>query len=320
VKHTFRPRWRYWIEYATIYLLAVTASCYIAHISEGATRVLLLAMALGMLGLFAFNELRPMWRKELTIGQASISGQQGADAFCFSWQDVRLVRVKRVRRETWLILATEEETVSFSLAALDDKAILNLVVGHAPRQAFAPDAYQQLPSYDEWLEKSQALVQETEETLRVETFPLISFGLVLWFGASCAFFMILGLLKLDARVGLVGLILCVVSLFVSLYNYVEISSRTIASVNLYGKFQMNWDEVEWIEFDSNRYVMVLHGRGKRLSIVGPEQWRMRETDYTPYEMLMAQIEQRQIETRRDNRAWFKLSSRNTRTPWFRGRL
>jgi len=74
---------------------------------------------------------------------------------------------------------------------------------------------------------------------------------------------------------------------------------------------MNWDEVTEVEMaPKTRGDMVLYGKNKRMKIPGTELWSDKE-EKLGMEFFYAQIDGREIETKRTTRAIFQ-TSKNTR--------
>lgn len=106
-------------------------------------------------------------------------------------------------------------------------------------------------------------------------------------------------------------------LFVALGVYIILNSGSTQmdsqSIKYYlplGKYQIKWDEVQYIEIDKQGGNMVAVGKNKRLAMNGPTSWSGKDK-MEMRKLIGAQIEKYGIQVRQTEKAMFR-SSRNTR--------
>lgn len=140
-------------------------------------------------------------------------------------------------------------------------------------------------------------------------FPLALFSL------ATVFFLFMAILSWDNVLILAGLVL-VASFSLSMVwmsilgllssGTVEIDSEAVVRTTPVGCYRLKWNTVDLIEIDPLFGGMVLYGSNIRVAIPGPSMWS-RVNRNKMYQLILAQIEQRQIETERTVKASFKLS-------------
>jgi hypothetical protein len=93
---------------------------------------------------------------------------------------------------------------------------------------------------------------------------------------------------------------------------IEIDTRTITYIiPPFGRYRMRWDEVQWIEQSLDSSWMILHGKNKKLAMLGTDLWAGAEID-TALVLMKALVQQKNIIVRTRPRASLKIFSKNTR--------
>jgi hypothetical protein len=87
---------------------------------------------------------------------------------------------------------------------------------------------------------------------------------------------------------------------------VETDGEAIIRTTPMGRYELAWETINVAEMDPLFGGMVLYGNNARLAIPGPSMWSRTNRDKM-YQAILAQIEQRQIETKQTVGASLKLS-------------
>ena len=94
-------------------------------------------------------------------------------------------------------------------------------------------------------------------------------------------------------------------------GHMEADSISIRFYSHFGKYEINWDEVEYIEMDKQAGNIVFFGKNKVLQTIGPTGWTGKKEKLEMINFLFGQIENRKIEVRQTEKAMYRLS-KNTK--------
>jgi hypothetical protein len=177
-----------------------------------------------------------------------------------------------------------------------------------PPEALEPDAIQRLPDYRDWTATRDALIRQDFAPRQVVDHWLIQMigwaGLAFWISASMEawergewailFSLLLpGLLSVS---------------FISNWGLTEIDALGIRRRTIFGTWQIQWEELRWLEMDLTGTTLVLGGENCQMVISGPILWA--GTDRADVlAMIKAQSEYRKLPLRRSFWAIFKYSQR-----------
>ena len=313
-KHLFRPPTRYWLMQGVKFGLIVLLFVGFMPFVEGIAQYLLPAVGLALILMDWHEKVRSVWGKWLAVDDLRLAGRARGISFRAAWSEVIVARPIKIRHQDYLMLSTAHGTLHFPLIGLDQRKIWSLVTCYAP-QAVTAHVHTHLPDYDAWLRDQQDGLQQLDRPLRVHSYPI--FRLFYLPPVLLIYYRTLIHFEIEsAMLSFLGLGLSLALLLMLLYNVVEISGTHLASINLFGKFQMAWAEVERIEHDPNWNILVFYSKGQRLVILGPELWPANAKGALVYEVLLAQIEVRHLTMIENKWVWFQRSSGNVRVAWF----
>lgn len=301
----FHPLSRYWIARVIWFLFLASLIVYFA-----VERVFICAFwPVVFLGL-SLMDMHLLKHTSLIMDEQNFLFQRGKSNVQVLWKDVLMVRQTNY---TWkqvnLELATQEELFTVPLGYFNVGQVWHWVKYYAPADALREDAYKRLPAYQEWLLKSQELINNTHQALCVgfslRTKMMIGFAFVLLGGIGSLLWLTLNSIAVILCLGPIILVLggWAVS---SIFYRVEMTSEGVTVIDLWKKRQIRWDEVEYIEHDFGQRRFVFYGPNKRLAIMGLQLLIGKDQIEMVY-MLQAQVEYRKIELRHKERALFTWS-------------
>lgn len=169
MSYTFRPTLRAWIE--MIGLVALFGGLGLAALwsdKDGGGIVLVFGVALCLL-LWGLRLART-W---VQLDERSLSFRLGRRVQAVPWAEVlaaELAQKAQGKQRYWvLLLGTAQEVYWIPLQPFDRDTLWRLVQDRVPPAALAPEAYKQLPDYQEWLADSANLVAGTDASSRVSS-------------------------------------------------------------------------------------------------------------------------------------------------------
>ena len=105
--------------------------------------------------------------------------------------------------------------------------------------------------------------------------------------------------------GLIGFYIILVS------GRMETDSKSIRFYSHLGKYEMNWNEVEYVEIDRQMGNIVFFGKNKVLQTIGPMGWTGKKERLEMATFLFGQIKNFEIDVRQTEKAMYRLS-KNTK--------
>lgn len=94
-------------------------------------------------------------------------------------------------------------------------------------------------------------------------------------------------------------------------GYMEVDSESIRYYSPRGKYQMKWEEIEYIEIDQQFNNMAFFGDNKTLNVIGSTGWSDKEAKRETGTFIAEQIKNLGIEIKRTQKAMFRIS-KNTK--------
>jgi len=285
----------------------------LALIYDGGSNIGALVLSLIAIVLIILFEARPAWKNRLYLDQETFCANVGAEKFRVSWEDVEAVWINEVSpRQHYLYLATERDLFCVSLQRFDREQIWQAIQAYANQAAWHKDAYKKLPAYQRLFEQTQELLDGVPLPLHVKERWLIqalavAFAGIFLFAAISVW-----------QTGPVGVVICLAlaglcTLLWLLSGTTQLDLDTVVRSNWPGKYQIRWDEVEWIENDDLGQFIVFCASDKRLPIPAPsaDLTYARQDKEQMEIVLSALVERYSIEVRLAPLAGFK-PFKNTR--------
>lgn len=91
----------------------------------------------------------------------------------------------------------------------------------------------------------------------------------------------------------------------------EADSNSIRFCSHFGKYEMKWEEVDYIEIDKQMGNVVFFGKNQVLQTIGPAGWDSKKEKLEMINFLFGELKNRAIEIRQTEKAMFR-SSKNTK--------
>ena len=293
MRHLFRTTTRYWAREVLLPLLLLASFVlYLVLVGQ-----FLLGVLCGGFSLIFIRMGIRLWRYRLEMDSELIVWWAGRQEHQVLWSDVMTASISGTTEPSVdLFLGTKRGTTVINIQHLDHRAIWRLVQSYVNPRALEGDAYKETEDYKEWLASRERLVNEVTTPLRASPG-----WLVMVMGWPYA--MILSLVAVwmwhagEAKWVAIGfLVVAGVSTFIFLFTGpVEMDSEAVTLMTRWGHYRIRWDEVRRVEAGTDGS-LVLYGDDKWLSLV-PGLWASKGRRKI-VELLLAQIQLRQIEVRR----------------------
>lgn len=227
------------------------------------------------------------------------------------WSDVIAARFERGSSASkFLSLWTAEQEVSIPIHQFDYRQIMRLAEQYVSPSAFEESALLKTPAHEKFMAETAQKVAVLELPLHVSDHWIIKFmgwGLL----AFCLPAVFALLVYQEILLAIVPLIFAVLGIIFTLNSgSLEIDREKLSRKTLLGRYQMRWNEVKWIEHHEQESGWLLCGENKQLGIISPF-WCSKKNREMYMALLMFEIQQRQIEMKRDWRVLYKYS-KNTR--------
>jgi hypothetical protein len=271
-------------------------------------------LGLGLLILIVtLDYVLPMARNWIVVDSRSIEGSLNGRFFNIYWTEVLAAWVVESRRQRFLCIGTNEGTQILPLRFLDDQRLWHAVQVMVPPEALEEQAVKKLPDYREWAEKKGQVIHTDGKSHTVADHWLIQ--IIGWSGLTFLLFAAVKIFQVGNYASAALMIgLLPVCLFLLLnWGINELGPETVERCTMFGSWQIDWDQVRWIEVDPFGSVIVLVGEDSQLTITGPGVWSALGKNEA-LSVLKAQAESRRIPLRRTFWALLKFSrkTRNNR--------
>lgn len=307
---TFRTTTGYKIA-AIFFLLMFSAPFYfIILVDTLATKLAIATFTFVIVIITVERIVVPFWSNYLVIDETGMRGVVTFMKVNIRWEDVKTIwqpEASSVHQS--ITFSTTQGIQEIYIRHFDRKGIWNAVRGYVKPEAFESITYRTLPEYRRVSTNLTNLFSLIEFPLRSNLYParvIGLFGLVLF-----TLFFIIGLKYLPCMAPLFGLFVLLSMLAVIGIGTIEIDPTGITHHAWFGKYGMEWDEIQWIEQDPTGGWMVLYGENKRLSIPGPPTWpgKQKEILYLFFQHKIWEHEIKMVESVWAN---FKIFNKNTK--------
>jgi len=227
---------------------------------------------LAIWGLLLALRLRGLLRLQLDIDETGIRGIRAFTNFEVRWQDVAWVSIQNYKGNLVVVLLTREGEGAIPLHSFDSQAVCDLIRSYLPAAVFEQEALDKFAQ-----EEKQRILSETwplDRTFRVRIAPTMC---IVWWVCVVAWFLIIGFLIFDQGYDPVLLFFSIFfflgAFFLFLFSRtMEIDGQRIIERNWFGKYTVQWSEVEKVKTDKVFSVFVMEGHGKRFTCNGPFWW------------------------------------------------
>jgi hypothetical protein len=261
----------------------------------------------------------PMIRTYVVIDNATFSGRVEQGAFRIHWANIQVAQINMDRQyqyHVWLIIT--QNVLDISLKYLDPAPIWRLIRKHVAPEALESKTLAHWLRDDEAFQKLEVdnneFVQRIGETYKVrpKTWMVVIAWVMMVMCLSIAVSLWVMRVPGCEKVSPGLVVLALLAGLNVLPDNVEMDAEAVTHIiPPFGRFRMRWDEIGWIEVDLAGYWMVIHGKDKSLSMMGPSIWSGRDRDLIT-KLFTIQVEQRRIDIFVNPAAQLKLFSRNTR--------
>ncbi len=318
VQYTFRPTLKHWLsEIIGPVLLFLGMAGAVMALDAARGRALLILAAIGALSFLGSAFFAARTRLDLDV--QGLRGRIRRRSFDVRWSEVlALQQVRDDRKGVFLYIATSDRFDWLSLEGLNVVAVWRAVTQLAPAAVLADDAFDRLPAVQAAKAARATLLDGTAGPVRVRVVRWIG-----WLGLLSAVFLgfllikLFGgdfsrLLTLDAWPLWLVLLFFLGMLAGSFYlvyvalAVIELGPQAVCVRAPLGlTYKIRWDEVLQAESDGQG-TLVLTGKGRRLTLLGPPFWRTSDRD-TGTAALYGHLEAHQIPLKRSPWAQFKVS-------------
>lgn len=214
----------------------------------------------------------------IEINEQGVTGQSNGFLIDVRWQDVICMEVQQEKDQVFgICLGTAEQTTLLDVRSLDGQTILRSIQAHVPADCTTPEARQKLQEA-----QAQFVLQQTWP--EGQTFHIsIAFWMkaLLWGCLAGALLLLLlvldGLIAgrdnlMDAGVVILILTLPLLLLFYVFSRNLYMDQERLTERNWLGQYTIRWDEIETMDTDRLFAYVILKGRGKQFTCLGPYYW------------------------------------------------
>jgi hypothetical protein len=272
-----------------------------------------------LLAFIIYEDLFPMARTWLVIDDQTIAGHVRQGTFKVYWKNILIAQMLEGQQQTFhLFLVIPETALSIPLKYVDISRIWELVQAHVSPSALEEKTYtdwwdlENDELYQKWIARNEELIQSITTPLHARPKGwIIALGWVnvILFTAGAVGSLLSGA---GWVVGVLFLVFALPGVINVLPDVVEMDASAITHIiPPFGRYRIQWDEIRWIEHAPRWNWLILHGENKHLAMVGPTWWSGKDAE-TMCALLDAQIQRRDIRTQVNERAMFKIFSKNTR--------
>jgi hypothetical protein len=296
------------INLAVVVILLVAIA---ALVQDVILRMALLGFTYLVVVYVADRALMRLWRNKIVLDGEGMSASVDRSYLRIRWDEIEAVwQPEAVAKIGILRMTTASGTRQVYLNLFDKSRTWGAIRAHIPEPALQAGSYKQEPSYHEFQTVLRELIANYDLPLATQHGPAQAFtwlgvGVLLPLGLACInnglwlfvpFYLLFGMLS---------------GVYLLAIGRTELDLEGITHRAWFGRYRMAWDEIVKLESSPLDTWMILHGKGKRMSLPGIRLWSGvdRGRMLSLYMYILAEKEIVQCETQ-----WadFKLFNRATR--------